>query len=97
MSLNGFESVCALVNDDINLTLHRLIKTFEQFGSPQVHSATNGLATCEMIQSGKVTPNLIVADFQMPEMNGLKMLKRVRTGDVANLRMMSRLLCWPAI
>jgi CheY-like chemotaxis protein len=38
-----------------------------------------------MIESGKVTPNLIVANFQMPEMNGLEMLKRVRTGGVANL------------
>ncbi|MBT5494796.1 MAG: response regulator [Alphaproteobacteria bacterium] len=85
MSLNGFESVHALVIDDVSFTLHRLIKTFEQIGIPHVHSAANGLAACEMIEAGKVTPNLIVADFQMPEMNGLEMLKRVRTGGVANL------------
>ena len=62
-----------------------MIKTFEQIGIPPEHSAANGLAACKTIESGKVTPNLIVADFQMPEMNDLKMLKRVRTGGVANL------------
>ena len=61
------------------------MKTFEQIGIPQAHSAANGVTACKMIESGKVTPNLIVADFQIPKMNGQEMLKRVRRGDVANL------------
>lgn len=86
MSQETFAGVSALVIDDVSFTLQRLVKTLEQIGIPEVHSAINGVTACDLIEEGTVSPNLIVAHFQMPEMNGLELLKRVRTGNVANLR-----------
>jgi len=85
MSSAAFENVNALVIDDVRFTLQRLLRTLEQIGIANTNSAPNGAAACKMIEAGEIQPNLIIADFQMPEMNGLELLKRVRTGGVENL------------
>ena len=69
----------------MRFTLQRLLRTLEQIGIADTHAAPNGAAACKMIETGEIQPTLIIADFQMPEMNGLELLKRVRTGTVANL------------
>ena len=71
MSLAVFDGVSALVIDDVRFTSQRLLRTLEQIGIADTHAAPNGTAACKMIETGEIKPTLIIADFQMPEMNGL--------------------------
>ena len=71
MSLAGFDGVSALVIDDVRFTSQRLLRTLEQIGIADTHAAPSGAATCKMIETSEIQPSLIIADFQMPEMNGL--------------------------
>lgn len=71
MSLAVFDGVSALVIDDVRFTSQRLLRTLEQIGIADTHAAPNGAAACKMIETGEIQLTLIIADFQMPEMNGL--------------------------
>ena len=86
MGQDGLQGVQALVIDDVSFTLQRLQRTLQDIGIPNVHAAPNGLAACAMMEKGEARPDLIVADFQMPDMNGVELLKRVRTGDVPGVQ-----------
>ena len=86
MGQNGLEGVHALVIDEVSFTLQRLERTLQDIGIPNVHAAPNALAACSMMENGEVRPDLIVADFQMPDMNGVELLKRVRTVGVSDIR-----------
>lgn len=85
MSQTDFTAIRALVIDDVSFTLQRLTKTLTQLGIPDVQASANGATACKLVETGEFVPNLIIADFQMPEMNGLELLKRVRTGGVKGL------------
>ena len=72
MSLAVFDGVSALIIDDVRFTSQRLLRTLEQIGIADTHAAPSGSATCKMIETSEIHPSLIIADFQMPEMNGLE-------------------------
>lgn len=85
MAQERFQDIRALLVDDVSFSAIRLKRSLEHLGIPEVATAGNGVTACELLESGKVRPNLIIADFHMPKMDGLELLKRVRTGGVAGL------------
>jgi two-component system chemotaxis response regulator CheY len=69
--------VKALVVDDSRAIRMLLNKTLSQLGY-EVQEAANGREALEIIETGNSEVKLVLADWNMPEMNGLDLLKRLR-------------------
>jgi two-component system chemotaxis response regulator CheY len=67
----------ALVVDDSRAIRTILSKTLRELGF-EVREAGNGIEALEVIQAEKAGVTLILIDWNMPEMNGLDLLKRLR-------------------
>ena len=53
----------------------------------EVLEATNGIHALEVIEPEKAAVKLVLADWNMPEMNGLELLKRLRQDpDLSSLK-----------
>ncbi len=67
----------ALVVDDSRAVRMILAKTLRELGY-EVREAGNGKEALELIESQNFAVTLVLADWNMPEMNGLELLKRLR-------------------
>jgi two-component system chemotaxis response regulator CheY len=67
----------ALVVDDSKAVRMILAKTLRELGY-EVREAGNGKEALELIEREKLSLALVLADWNMPEMNGLELLKRLR-------------------
>ena len=73
-----YENQKCLIADDYS-TARRLIKeSLEQMGFLCIE-AENGNQALALIRQTKI--NLVIADVHMPEMNGLELLKNIRSDD----------------
>jgi two-component system chemotaxis response regulator CheY len=67
----------ALVVDDSRAVRMILGKTLKELGF-EVCEASNGREALEVIEVEKSAVTLVLADWNMPEINGLELLKRLR-------------------
>jgi two-component system, chemotaxis family, chemotaxis protein CheY len=67
----------ALVVDDSKAIRMLLVRALKQIGY-EVQEAANGREALEIIEAGNSGIKLVLADWNMPEMNGLDLLKRLR-------------------
>jgi two-component system chemotaxis response regulator CheY len=67
----------ALVVDDSRAVRMILAKTLKELGY-EVSEAANGREALEVIEAEKTAVTLVLADWNMPEINGLDLLKRLR-------------------
>jgi two-component system chemotaxis response regulator CheY len=67
----------ALVVDDSRAVRMILAKTLKELGF-EVCEAANGREALEVIEADKAAVTLVLADWNMPEMNGMDLLKRLR-------------------
>ena len=67
----------ALVVDDSRAVRMILAKTLKELGY-EVREAANGREALDVIEADKTALKLVLADWNMPEINGLEMLKRLR-------------------
>ena len=67
----------ALVVDDSRAIRMLLVKTLEQLGY-DVQEAANGKDALRIVEAGNSGITLVLADWNMPEMNGLDLLKKLR-------------------
>ncbi len=75
----AYKDMVALVVDDF-ATMRRIIrKILKDLRFQQVIEAENGAEAFRLLKSQKI--DLIVSDWNMPEMTGLELLKRVRADD----------------
>ncbi len=68
----------AMVVDDSRTIRRILTRTLQDFGYETVE-AGNGLEALVTIESLQTPLNLILLDWNMPEMNGLEFLRRLRS------------------
>jgi two-component system chemotaxis response regulator CheY len=67
----------ALVVDDSRAVRMILGKTLKELGF-EVREAANGREALEVIEVEKTAVTLVLADWNMPEIDGLELLKRLR-------------------
>ena len=75
----AYEGLVALVVDDF-ATMRRIVKKIlKDLRFQDVIEAENGVEALRMLKSNKI--DVIVSDWNMPEMTGLELLKRVRADE----------------
>jgi two-component system chemotaxis response regulator CheY len=67
----------ALVVDDSRAVRMILAKILKELGY-EVSEAANGREALEVMEGEKAVVKLVLADWNMPEVNGLELLKRLR-------------------
>ncbi len=67
----------ALVVDDSKAVRMILARTIRGLGF-DVQEAANGVEALKLIETDKTDLKLVLSDWNMPEMNGLELLKRLR-------------------
>jgi two-component system chemotaxis response regulator CheY len=70
-------SIKILIVDD-SITIRRIItNALKTIGFPETVEAVNGKEALEKLASGNI--DFIITDWNMPEMNGLDLIKKVRS------------------
>lgn len=78
----------ALVVDDSRAMRAILKRLLGQIGFEAVEEAENGKAALERLEGG-LTPDVALLDWNMPEMNGLELVRAIRSrGELASLPLM---------
>ena len=67
----------ALVVDDSRAVRMILAKTLREIGF-EVREAANGKEALDLIQADRTDVSLVLADWNMPEVNGLDLVRRLR-------------------
>jgi len=75
---NILKEMKILYIEDDDLVRDSMAKTLE-FICKSVHSANNGMRGLELFD--EVKPNMIITDIDMPSLNGLDFIKRIRQRD----------------
>ena len=86
MGQDGLAGVYAFVIHDVSFTPQRLKRARQDIGIRNVHSASNVPAVCTIMENSEAQPDFVIANFQMPDMNGVELLKRIPSNDISSLR-----------
>lgn len=76
---NVDKNICILIVEDDEINRHLLANILKKLGFTNILQAYNGQLGWELIQKEKI--DLVVTDWMMPEMDGLQLLKKIRTSD----------------
>ncbi|MGB0958634.1 MAG: response regulator [Halocynthiibacter sp.] len=71
------EQIRIMVVDDMSTSRGLIIQNLESFGIKSIISADNGETALQLLQEKPV--HLIISDYNMPTMNGLKLLYALRS------------------
>ncbi len=75
----AYKNLSVLVVDDF-ATMRRIVrKILRDLQFQEIFEAENGIEALKLLKSNKV--DLVVSDWNMPEMTGLELLKQVRADD----------------
>jgi two-component system chemotaxis response regulator CheY len=71
-----------VIVDDMKLARLRLVKVCQTLGFKQIIEAANGKEAWQAIATHNMRPNLILTDYNMPDMNGMQFLETVRNNEL---------------
>ncbi len=69
-----------LIVDDVRICRMNVIGVLKGLGVEEIHEAENGKEAIDILQDRNIPIDCVISDFDMPEMNGLELLRAVRTG-----------------
>ena len=69
-----------LIVDDVEVVRNSATAILSRHGFANANSASSGAEVIELFKLGGKAPDCIISDFNMPEINGLQLLKTLRTG-----------------
>jgi|GEM_PF-377773 len=71
-----------LVVEDHSFSRITLVTLLQRLGITSVHAAKDGVEAEEILNRSQV--NAVITDINMPNMNGIELLKKIRLGETAN-------------
>jgi two-component system, chemotaxis family, chemotaxis protein CheY len=71
-----------VIVDDMKLARLRLVKVCQTLGFKTIIEAANGREAWQTIAANNLKPNLILTDYNMPDMNGMQFLETVRANEL---------------
>ncbi len=78
--------VRAFATHEVSFTPQRLKRTLKIIGIRNVHSAPSVPVVYTMMENSEAQPDLVVTNFQMPDMKDVGLLKRIPSNDISSLR-----------
>ena len=72
------KNIKILLVEDSDVQKELAIYRFESLGFNNVTGVSNGLEAISYLEAGRVDVDLIISDWDMPEMNGIDLLRVVR-------------------
>jgi YesN/AraC family two-component response regulator len=72
-----------LVADDEQFSLSLVVRMLRKLGCTDIVQSADGATTLEHLRAGGKSLWLVILDFNMPEVNGLQILKMIRTGKAS--------------
>ena len=72
------EELSVLVVDDNRVALNLMTKMLGKFGIDRIYTAPDGKSALDLLVDGDERIDVVLCDWQMPEINGLELLKGVR-------------------
>lgn len=75
------KNMTVLIIDDMKLVRLRLSQLCTKMAFKRILEAENGLTAWKMISERNILPDIILTDYNMPDMDGLKFLELVRNHD----------------
>ena len=78
MDTSNLSGKSILVVDDVRFTRLTLVRMLQRLGHTAVSEAEDGVAALRVLESQAVDG--VISDLDMPKMNGLELLKAVRSG-----------------
>ncbi len=79
VNTNEYRNMSVIIVDDLPLMVSTLVSMFNDIGFKTVHKAYDGKDALLMLNKQKY--DLIVADWNMPRLNGLDLLKAIRNNE----------------
>ena len=70
-----------LIVDDEQFSRSIVARLLEKMGKPQITEAGNGSEALDLLDNDGDKISLVIADFNMPVMHGLDLLKAIRAGE----------------
>lgn len=86
MLANAIKSTCYLIVDDSPFGLKWLAQVLKGIGPCEIIEASDGLVAVEKLESAGDRVDAIISDLQMPNMNGLALLKQVRLASTGAIQ-----------
>lgn len=74
--------ISVLVVDDDAMVRSVLVEYLQAFGFTRIHDMKGGRQALKAINDGTIQVDLILADWQMPEIDGLQLLKLTRNNPM---------------
>lgn len=68
-----------LIVDDDDFVRKSIERSLNSFGDCTIHHANDGLEAIETLANADTSIDVIISDFSMPRMDGLELLKNIRT------------------
>ena len=81
MTDSPYAEMFVLVVDDVEVVRNSATAILRRNGFANANSASSAADAIELFKLGGNPPDCIIADFNMPGMNGLQFLKALRTGE----------------
>lgn len=75
------ENAKILIADDQAVITEMLSQTFADFGVTQIETASDGREAFDKIKNAKPPFDIIVCDWEMPELNGLQVLEKAKASN----------------
>ncbi len=80
MSKLNWPKYSFLIVDDVRLCRLSVLGILQNLGCKNTYFASNGLEALNVLEDNSKPVDCVISDFKMPEMNGLQLLKSIRTG-----------------
>ena len=97
MTEPDLSGLSVLLVDDENFSRGIVTRLLRGVGLKEIHEAEDGSKALHLLRNPRYKTDFVIADFNMPVMHGLDMLKAVRMGEELGVPTPLNRFCYAAL